>query len=66
VLKRRLPHEYLIILKELSHFDEEEVLIFPFFYFEAMKVQAFKANKTGNYNIVQMAPELSKDDRIHQ
>jgi hypothetical protein len=62
VLKRGLPHEYLIIPKELSHFDEEEVLIFPFFYFEVMKVQAFKANKTGNYDIVQMAPEISKDD----
>ena len=45
-LKRGLPHEYLIIPKELSHFDEEEVLIFPFFYFEVSRVVKFEANKT--------------------
>ena len=40
-LKRGLPHEYLIIPKELSHFEEEEVLIFPFFYLEVTKVVKF-------------------------
>ena len=40
-LKKGLPHEYLIIPKELSHFDEEEVLIFPFFYFEVNKVAKY-------------------------
>lgn len=46
ILKNNLPQEYLVIPKELSHYDEEEVLIFPYFYFEVLKVQSFKANKS--------------------
>ena len=52
-LSTRLSHEYLIIPKELSHYDEEEVLIFPFLYFEVTKAQHFTANKTSNYELVQ-------------
>jgi hypothetical protein len=56
-LKRGLPHEFLIIPKELSHYEEEEVLIFPYFFFEVAKVVTFQANKSENYEIFQMPPE---------
>ena len=45
-LKKGLPHEYLIIPKELSRFEEEEVLVFPFFYFQVNKVVSYQANKS--------------------
>ena len=32
-LSSRLSHEYIIIPEKYSRYNEEEVLIFPYFYF---------------------------------
>ena len=61
-MNQNMHHECLIIPKELSHFDEEEVLIFPFFYFEVMKVTENKNNKSESYNIVQKPTEGDEKD----
>ena len=32
------PHEYMVVPKDLSQFDEEEIIIFPYFYCQCMNV----------------------------
>ena len=44
----------------MSRFEEEEVLIFPFFYFEVSKVVSYQANKSENYDIIQMPYEIEE------
>lgn len=51
------PHDYMIVPKELSQFDEEEIIIFPYFYFECTNVEDFTSGAA--YNIKQIQPELN-------
>ena len=48
-LSARLSHEYIIIPEHLSKYNEEEVLIFPYLYFEVTKNKIMPINKTRQY-----------------
>ena len=48
-LSPRLSHEYIIIPKHLSKYEEEEVLIFPYLYFEVTKSIPKPNNKASEY-----------------
>ena len=42
-LDNKNPHAYMIVPEELSQFREEEIIIFPYFYFECMNVEDFQS-----------------------
>ena len=49
------PHDYIVVPKDLSQFDEEEIIIFPYFYWECTNVEDFTSGAA--YNIRQILPE---------
>lgn len=55
-LENTNPHDYMIVPKDLSQFDEEEIIIFPYFYFECTNVEDFTSGAA--YSIKQITPEL--------
>mgnify|MGYP002345651368 CR=1 len=49
------PHDYIVVPKDLSQFDEEEIIIFPYFYWECTNVEDFTSGAA--YNVRQILPE---------
>jgi len=37
-LNTNSPHDYMIVPADLSQFDEEEVILFPYFHFQCTDV----------------------------
>lgn len=50
------PHDYMIVPKDLSQYDEEEIIIFPYFYCECTNVEDFTSG--ASYNVKQITPEF--------
>jgi hypothetical protein len=48
------PHEYIIVPTNLSMFQEEEVILFPYFYFECISVENFTSG--ARYECKQLLP----------
>lgn len=46
----------MIVPKELSQFEEEEIIIFPYFYFQCVSVEDFTSGAA--YNVKQAQPEF--------
>lgn len=40
-LEKNNPHPYMIVPQELSQFKEEEIILFPYFFFQCMGVENF-------------------------
>ena len=49
------PHPYMVVPKDLSQFEEEEIILFPYFYCECTQVDDFVSGAT--YSVKQVAPE---------
>ncbi len=45
----------MVVPKEMSQYDEEEIIIFPYFYTECTNVEDFTSG--ASYNIKQIMPE---------
>lgn len=49
------PQPYMIVPKDLSQFEEEEIILFPYFYCECTSVEDFTSG--ASYTVKQIAPE---------